>query len=362
MTTFDWHIIRRLLAGFITLILALIVFFIALHYVEYMDDFYDRGADSSEVFLTYYPSYIPEIIKLISPLALFLSAIFLTGRLAQELQLTALYSSSVSLYRLMRPYLLVGILWSVFMFWFNGWVIPEKNRVRIDFEMQYFKETAGRRADLNNLHVQNTPESVIAVGYFDKRANIAYRVSMQRFDRNRRLVDRADARNMAWVDSLQVWRVVDVVQRHFDAAGLEQRTTTARMDTVLNVYPRDLARTERDAERLTIPEARAYVAALNRSGANNIGRPLVEYYAKFAYPFASLILILVAVPLAAVRRRGGQAVQLGLGLAIAFVYLALQKLTEPFGYAGDLDPLVTVLIPHAGFFLFGLILVLRART
>ncbi len=362
MTTFDRHIIFRLLIGFFTLIVVLIVFFVALHYVEYMDDFYDRGAKTSEVFLTYYPSYIPEIIKLISPLALFLSAIFLTGRLAQELQLTALFSSSVSLYRLMRPYLLVAVCWSVFMFWFNGWVIPEKNRVRIDFEMQYFKETAGRRADLNNLHIQNTPESIIAVGYFDKRAQIAYRVSMQRFDDRRRLVDRADARNMSWVDSLQVWRVVDMVQRHFDPEGEEHRMEVARMDTILNVFPRDLARTERDTERLTITEASEYVDALYRSGASNIGRPLVEYYAKYAYPFASLILILVAVPLAAVRRRGGQAMQLGLGLAIAFVYLALQKLTEPFGYAGDLDPLVTVLIPHVTFFVFGMFLIYRVRT
>ncbi|WP_243664590.1 LptF/LptG family permease, partial [Rhodothermus marinus] len=73
-----------------------------------------------------------------------------------------------------------------------------------------------------------------------------------------------------------------------------------------------------------------------RSGAGHLGRPLVAYYSKFAYPFANLILVLIGVPLASVRRRGGQAVQIGIGLGVAFAYLALQKLIEPFGYAETL--------------------------
>ena len=85
------------------------------------------------------------------------------------------------------------------------------------------------------------------------------------------------------------------------------------------------------------------------------------YYTKFSYPVANLILVLLGVPLAAVRRRGGQAVQIGLGLAIAFSYLTLQKLTEPFGYSGELSPLLTAWLPHAAFFCTALFILWRAR-
>ena len=44
MTTFDWHIIRRLATGYVYLVVALIIFFILLHYLEYVDDFLDREA------------------------------------------------------------------------------------------------------------------------------------------------------------------------------------------------------------------------------------------------------------------------------------------------------------------------------
>ncbi|MEM1268702.1 MAG: LptF/LptG family permease [Bacteroidota bacterium] len=360
LTTFDLHIIRRFVATFLALVGGLIVFFVALHYVEYMDDFFDRGADTVEVFTVYYPNYLPEIIKLISPLALFLAAVFLTARMAADLQLTALFASGVSLYRLLRPYLLVGLVWTGFMVWFNGWVVPVTNEVRIEFEAQYFKDTGGRRADVNNLHVQTSPGSLMAVGFYDQRTQVAYRISIQQFDQESRLQRRVDARNMTWIDSLTTWRMADAVVRTFDQS--EVRQESALLDTTLQVLPRDLARTAHDVERLTLPEAAQYVDQLQRSGAPNIGRPLVGLYSKVAYPFASVILLLIGVPMAAKRRRGGQAIQLGIALFVAFGYLAAVKLTEPFGYAGDLSPLLTVLLPHGLFFVLGLLTLWRVRT
>ena len=79
------------------------------------------------------------------------------------------------------------------------------------------------------------------------------------------------------------------------------------------------------------------------------GRPIVSYHGKLAYPLANLILILLAVPLASRRRRGGQAAQLALGLGVAFVYLAMQKTIEPLGYVGDVPPEAAAWIPHAVF-------------
>lgn len=360
MTTFDWHIIRRLVTGYVFLIVALIVFFILLHYLEYIDDFLDRGATMREVFLVYYPSYIPEIVRLISPLALFLACVYLTGKLAQELQLVALQTSGVSLYRLLLPYLLVGFTVTGAMLWFNGWVVPVTNRTVLEFDQKHLKD-APRRIDVSNLHRQHRPGVLVTVRYYDRRDSVAHHVSLQQFDGGRRLVKRIDAPRMTWVDSLQVWRLRDATIRSFTEGQPERRRRVATLDTSLVVYPRDLARTERDVQAMTIPTAAEYVDALRRSGAGSLGRPLVHFHSKFSYPFANLILVLIGVPLAAVRRRGGQAVQLGLGLLTAFAYLALQKLTEPFGYAGDVSPLLVAWLPHATFLLVALGMLVQAR-
>ncbi|MFB6248687.1 MAG: LptF/LptG family permease [Salinibacter sp.] len=360
MTTFERHIIKRLLKGFVFFIGSLVVFFIVLHWVEYSDDFLDGGATAWEVFTVFYPSYIPEIIRLTSPLALFLSCIYLTGTLAQELQLTALQTSGVSLYRLMRPYVLVGGIVTLFMFGFNGWVVPRTNEIVVQYENEYLPHGGGQTTDPSEIHRQNTPRTVLSVGYYNQDRVRAHDVSLQEFAPTSRLVSRLDAERMEWVDSLSTWRMHDVVHRAFTDSGIV-RQQHSTLDTTLQIYPRDLARSKNDVAAMTIPDAREYLAAMRRAGVGNLERPLVAYYNKFAYPFANLILILIGVPLAAVRRRGGQATRFAIGLFTAFVYLALQKLTEPFGYTGTLPPSVTAWLPHAAFAVVALAILWQAR-
>jgi len=360
MTTFERHITKRLLKGFVLFVGALIVFFIVLHWVEYSDDFLDGGATIREVFTVFYPNYIPEIIRLTSPLALFLSCIYLTGTLAQELQLTALQTSGVSLYQLMHPYMGVGLLVTVFMFGFNGWVVPRTNEVVVRYENEYLNP-GQRTLETSEIHRRNGPNSILSVGYYDVDRKRAHNVSLQRFDGPSRLVRRFDAARMHWVDSLRTWRMEDVTRHTFVAGEKQIKKTLASLDTTLQLYPRDLARSKNDVAAMTIPVAAEYLAALRRSGVGDLKRPLVAYYNKFAYPFANLILILIGVPIASVRRRGGQAVRFAIGLLIAFVYLSLQKLAEPLGYAGALSPELTAWLPHLTFALVALVVLWWAR-
>ena len=359
--TYDLHIIRRLLTGYLLLIAGLIIFFVVLHYVEYIDDFMDRGATMSDVFLVYYPSYVPEIVKLTSPLALFISAIFLTSRLSQKLELSSLQTAGVSLYRLMVPFVLTGLMVSAAMFGFNGWIVPESNRVRLAFEQDYTKDAPGR-AEYANIHRQNAPGSILSVNFYERRSMTATSVTLQQFSEDGSLLQRIDADRMTWNDSLKTWTLMSPVIRSFDANGERARLEVASLDTSLALGPRDLARVQGDVEAMPITEARAYLQTLQRTAANRTGSSLVGYHTKFSYPFANLILVLLAVPLASVRRRGGHAVQLGIGLFVAFTYLAIMKLTEPFGYAGTLSPVLTAWLPHLLFALIAGWFVWRART
>lgn len=347
--------------GYGLLIGGLILFFILLHNVEFIDDFMDRGATMSDVFLVYYPNYIPEIIRLTSPLALFISAIFLTSRLTQKLELASLQAAGVSLYRLMVPFVATGIAISILMFWFNGWVVPQTNQVRLAFEQDYTKD-ASRRAEYANIHRQNAPGSILSVNFYERKSKTASTVTLSQFTREGTLEQRIDADRMVWDDSTEVWSLLNPVIRTFDETGELSRVSPARLDTVLSLGPRDLARVQGDVEAMTITEAQDYLDTLQRTAANRTGPSLVSYHTKFSYPWANLILVILAVPMASVRRRGGHAVQLGLGLFVAFAYLAIMKLTEPFGYAGALSPSLTAWLPHVVFLAFSCWMVWRART
>ena len=361
LNRFDRHVLRRFLAAYVLLLVLIAAIFVVLDYSEHVDDFLDRGATQAQVFGTFYPYFLADIVRLTSPLAVFLATIYVTARLSQSMQLQALQFSGVSIWRYMRPLVVAGAVLVGGMTLFNGFVVPRANRVVHAFQNEYYRD-APEDALGGQSYRQTAPGTVLAVNYYDRDESRALRVSLVETDTagSRAIRSRLDADEMTWIDSLQTWRLRRATVREFRPGGDRLREHSV-LDTALSVLPRDLAQSVRDTERLTIPEARAFVRSLERAGVRDRGRPLVDYHAKFAYPFANLILILLAVPLAAKRRRGGQAAQLGLGLAIAVVYLALQKMTEPLGWAETVPPVVAAWLPHVVFALAALLLLTVAR-
>lgn len=350
MTRFDWHVLRRFVAATALLLALLVATFVVLDLAERVDDFLDRGATMGQVFRTYYPYYVPEIVRLTSPLALFLAAVYVTARLAQSMELTALHMAGVSLARYMRPFVGAAAVFTALMIGFNGFVVPRATAVVHEFQNEYFRD-APEDAGGGEVYRQAAPGVVLSAGFFDRREGRAYRVSLVTVgdSAGAGLRSRFDAAEMSYVDSLGLWRARDVSVRQFGSGGAESFRRYEEVDTALTVRPRDLAQSERDTERMTLPEARLFVQSLERAGVAERGRPLVSYYAKVAYPVANLVLVLLAVPLAARRRRGGQAVQLALGLGVAFVYLAVQKTLEPLGYVQTVPPAVAAWLPHVAF-------------
>ena len=340
----------------------LVATFVTLDYVEYVDDFLDGGATMADVFGTYYLHYVPDILRLTSPLAVFLAATYVTARLAQSMQLTALHASGVSLARYARPLVGAAALIAVGMWAFNGWVVPPATAVVHAFQNEYYRD-APERTSGSEIYRQAAPGVVLAMRYYDREQARAFGVQLVQIDTagGSALGERIDAADMEWVDSLGVWSLRSAVERTFAPDGAERFRRDAKRDTALALTPRDLARSGRDAERLTLPEARAYVKSLERSGVRDRGRPEVAYLAKHAYPVANLIVVLIAIPLAARRRRGGQAVQLAIGLGVAFLYLALQKTVEPLGFVGTIPAAVAVWLPHAAFTVVAAVVWVRAE-
>ena len=104
MKLIDRYIIRQFLVTALFSLVAVLVVFIVIDAMEKMDDFIDKQA-GWDIILLYYVYFVPEIIKLIIPVAMLLASLFVTARLSAQGEWTAFKSGGVSLYRLLVPYL-----------------------------------------------------------------------------------------------------------------------------------------------------------------------------------------------------------------------------------------------------------------
>ncbi|MEN9972035.1 MAG: hypothetical protein RIS20_382 [Bacteroidota bacterium] len=91
-----------------------------------MDDLMGKGLSIWVFFeLLFYAS--ANLIPLALPLAILLSSLMTFGSFAEKNELTALKSSGLSLYRIMRPLMVIVVMISIATFYFANYVIPVFN-------------------------------------------------------------------------------------------------------------------------------------------------------------------------------------------------------------------------------------------
>ncbi|HKK47314.1 MAG TPA: LptF/LptG family permease [Balneolaceae bacterium] len=354
----DRYVFFRLLSITLFVLLVLVFIFIVLDFSEHSEDFTDKGATFAQIFGVYYWNYIPEIIRLIIPVAVFVACLYLTGQMSERLEITALKAAGVSLYRLSLPFLVFAFIMTATISYLDAFIIPKANVKRIAFESKYIQGKS-KQVDHNQLFRQESEHTIFKINYFNPREHTGYRVDAVTF-RGDSISKSMYIQRMIWKPDKNLWKLEDVDKRIYSSLGYKQVHIDS-VDTTLNIYPRDLARTTSDIYQLTYPEAQNYIQSVERSGAGDVSLPKVQLYGRYAYPFSIIVVIIVGFALASVRRKGGKGFYIAAGLIVSFLYLVLMKVIEPFGGKGEISPWLAAVLPHAFFLLVGLGILFNAR-
>lgn len=361
MKLIDIYIIKQFLFYFIFALIVIIMLFIIIDLMENVDDFIDRGAPVSIV-IAYYIYFIPEMIKSMIPVAMLLSSLFTTGKLSTQNELVAMKAGGVSLYRFMLPFLAIGILVTGASMYFNGWVVPLANKEKYQIEREHLAK--GGRSDIAryNIFIQDSPIRFLSLGFYDETANSVTRVSIQEFsDTNFSILERRyDATRMEWNSNEQLWTLHRGTVREFigDAERLTPFDTLQMKD--LHFNPADIAKKQLQPDEMSYFELGEFIESQRRAG-QQTARWEVDYYAKIAFPFASLVVILFGVPFSAQKRRGGMALQFAIGVLITFLYMAFMAISETLGHSGQHNTMLMAWLPNIIFFVAGIFNLMRVR-
>ncbi len=360
MKLLDRYIIKQFILTALFSLLAVTVIFVVIDAMEKLDSFIDRQATPAVV-ATYYLYFIPEIIKLITPVAMLLASLFVTARMSTQNELTAMKASGIGLYRFIVPYLVIAVLVTVVSVWFNGWVVPVANKAKFELERDYLNRGVSNPPSAN-VYLQDTPTRILSLGYFDDRNNIATRVSIQDFSGADPtvMVARMDASIMAWDSTARGWILRNGTRRTFRDGKEQLEYFPSRPAGMLHFAPDDLQKQQEKPDEMDYYSLQEFIRNQQRAG-QDVSRWLVDFYSKISFPFATVIVVLFGVPFSSVRRRGGVGVQLGISLLICFVYLIFMKVSQVFGYNGDVDPLLTAWIANIIFAAAALVVILRVR-
>jgi len=362
----DRYIIRQFLIVFLFGLLAFVCIFIIIDIMEKLDDFIDAQAPTN-IIIQYYLASIPDIVKLMIPVAVLLSALFVTSRLSSQNELAAIKSSGISLYRIMAPFLIVTFIICFASIYLNGWVVPYANQNKFYIERSHLNRSI-QATVRRDVIFQEGRTRIVSINYYDTRAKCAQRISVQDFDSSDITIlrHRNDALQMQWIqpigDDVQKakWVLLHGTTRSF----LDSTQTLVSFDSLeigrLSLTPSDIERKQRTPDEMDYNELQEFIANQQRAG-QDVARWLVEYHFKLAFPFASIIMVLFGVPFAASRPRTGAALGFGIATAATFIYLGFMKASQVFGYNGDLNPLFTAWLANIIFLVAGIANLFRVQ-
>ena len=315
----DRYIVRQYLVSFFFILGMVMAIAFVVDLVEKIDDFLDKDPPMIELLRDYYANFFPYYGNLLSPVCIYLAVIFFTSRMAQRTELVSVLSAGVSFYRILLPYLLTSILLGGVSFYLKGYLIPNTTQQRIGFEYKYFRKK--RISSNKDIHKKVAPDTYVYISYYNERKREGHTFSMEKIE-DGDIIQKTTARQIIWVDSSEKWRLQKV--RIHDIKGNEESLEFIdAKDTTFLLTPDDSFVKEQWAETMVNPDLHEYITLEEMRGSDILNDLYTEEQRRYADPVAIIILTLIGYAMASKKSRGGIALQIGLGLIITFVFIAL---------------------------------------
>lgn len=348
----DRYLIGKFLSTFLFMVLLISFVATLINFSENLSKFIDRNVPFSLLLTDYYPHMILFIANLLSPICTFLAVIIFTSNMAQKSEFVALLSSGVSFYRLLMPYLFTAALIGGATFYLNAYIVPNSVRKQIDFENARMKRKDSRVE--RNVHRKVSPHEFVYFYSWTVAEAEGYRFVLEEIDGSE-IKRRIEADRVKYDRDNNVWKMYDLVERRFQG-DRQQLRKAAVEDLKIRLEPNDLVQIENFAASMPLDVLDEYIALEQMRGSDYVDELILERYARYAYPFATLILTVIGVAMASRKRRGGIALQLGVGLALSFIYILILT-TAKVAISDEFPGWLAVWLPNILFGALALILI-----
>jgi lipopolysaccharide export LptBFGC system permease protein LptF len=315
----------------------------------------------------------PAYLVLALPVAVLFATLMAMGRLSRDNEITMFVASGVSLYNIFIPFLCVGLYTALLSWSIYEYAVPANNR-EFTRVLGVFWDSQVVDFIRPNLVIKAPNDKYFYIDIVDRDKDRMYNLRLYDFE-GRRLNPRVFIAQEAWIENkfLNLANVnvveTDVTKGNLIATAIAQKT---EVDISRKFNIRD---TEKSPQELSTKELKTRIenrsAWLIKIRTQNVqidknfylaqSLDMTEYYFKFSIPFASVVFVLVAVPLSL----RGPRDERNLGVIQAFVLMMIYYIFffsfRMFGGLGVIPSCVAAWTPTGVFALGSILLFVRAR-
>lgn len=299
---------------------------------------------------------VPGHIYELFPVAVLIGTLFALAQLGANLELTVMRISGLSLRRIAVSLLGIGTLFVVLTFVFGELVVPQVERYAQQFRLrsthslvaQEFRSGLWVKDGASFINVREMLPDTSLVG-----------VKIYQFDQSWRLSTISYAAKGVFENDGR-WHLSDVTQTLFSGTGATiKKLPSAQWQSALNPGIIDVLLVV--PEQMSIANLYNYVEHLAENNQKTT-RYEIALWTKLIYPFATLVMIVLALPFAVYRARAANiSGKIFAGIMLGLGFHLLNRVSSYLGLLNDWQPQISAVLPSLVFLTGAMLWLWRAE-
>lgn len=302
---------------------------------------------------------LPYMFVQFTPAGLLLAVICVFGIMNRTGELTALKSSGISVYFLVKPAILAGVVLALLMLLLTETLIPVSMARSNHIRYREMSRNGGVVHAKKDIWIRSG-RALVHINFFDPVKKTVAGISCTTMGAGFKIASRIDAARGHYENGR--WIVEDVIEQLYDPEIDDYQVSISPQKIVsLDLKPGDLGRMTQKTNEMGYAELRRYVEKVTAEGYDATTYK-VDMYGKLAFPFICVIMALTG---AATGMRGFVKTNLPVGIAVGvgfcFLYWFVFGFTASLGYAKILPPVVAAWVSNLIFLCLGCIYLIQTE-
>lgn len=364
MRILDRYILKSLISIFLAALLVFFFLYIIIDVFSKLDEFIKQKISFATV-RDYYLSFLPVIFSQTAPLACLIAALFSLGKLNSNNEIIAMRSAGLNFWQITKSAICFGMIVSGLIFVVNEKLVPQATATSTRFKegMKIFSKSKGTREIIRSLTFCGLKNRLYFIDTFNPNSNTLEGITILEQDRNQNLKAKIVALKGGWINNS--WKFQQCQILYFDISGQMNDQSEYFAEKIMDIEetPEDFLRQQIQISAMNINQLKEYIFRFWDSGATTILRNLwVDLHQRIAYPFSNLLIMFVGMPFAIMtkKRKGMTFTQLGICMAIGFIYYVINAVGLALGKGGIFEPMLSAWLANIIFCLTATYLIAKS--
>jgi lipopolysaccharide export system permease protein len=304
--------------------------------------------------------FTPKCVSYSLPIALLFSVAYVLGSMYTNNELIAIFGSGISLYRLVLPFIAIGMILSVGDFFFENNMVIQTLKAKNDLTRVLLRQ----KVSLSNSDItiiSNGNEVIYHVDYYNDQSRTLSGVEIVERNSDGKFISRVNASTAKWQNGKWVFSDCERYYWTPDGSSLTNGYYSMYTQDNLNEPPDTFRRSAAKVEEMKASDAKKHIENLERTGLP-FASELTEYYQRFAYAATPLIIVIISVSFGGFFKKNILLMSLLASLVTAVIYYVAQMMTVLFAKLGYMSPFAGAWLPSLIFAVIAIISIRFIRT